>query len=129
MEINPVSDIRIRPDSVAGSSAGGNPSFEGVFQAEVAAAGGMRFSVHAQQRLDARNIQLTQQDVARIARSTDDAMAKGAKESLILMDRLALIVGVPNRTVITVMEPHEQANTVFTNIDSVVVVAKDEPSS
>jgi len=65
----------------------------------------------------------------RIARSTDDAMAKGAKESLVLMDRLALIVGVPNRTVITVMEPAEQGNTVFTNIDSVVVVAKDDPLS
>lgn len=129
MEINPVSDIRIQPDSVVRSSAGRNPSFEGAFQAEVAAAGGMRFSNHAQQRLDARNIQLTQQDVARIARSTDDAMAKGAKESLVLMGRLALIVGVPNRTVITVMEPHERANMVFTNIDSVVVVAKDEPSS
>lgn len=56
-------------------------------------------------------------------------MTKGSKESLVLMDRLALVVGVPNRTVITVMEPHEQVNTVFTNIDSVVVVARDVPSA
>ncbi len=41
------------------------------------------------------------------------------------MDRLALIVGVTNRTVITVIEPDAGENTVFTNIDSVVVVGRD----
>ena len=42
------------------------------------------------------------------------------------MDRLALIVGLPNRTVITVIEPNAAENTVFTNIDSVVVVGDPE---
>jgi flagellar operon protein len=54
-------------------------------------------------------------------------MAKGSKEALLVMDRLTLVLGVPNRTVITVMEPHERENTVFTNIDSVVMVAKGVP--
>lgn len=90
---------------------------------------GVRFSSHAQKRLDERNILLSDRDVMRISKSADDAMARGSKEALLLMDRLALVVGVSNRTVITVMEPHERENTVFTNIDSVVVVARDEPWS
>lgn len=102
--------------------------FADTLQSTMEASSQLRFSSHAQRRLNARNIQLTAQDVERLARSTDDAMTKGAKESLVLMDRLALVIGVPNRTVITVMEPHERANTVFTNIDSVVVVPKDAPS-
>ena len=41
------------------------------------------------------------------------------------MHRLALIVGVRNRTVTTVIEPHAGKNSVFTNIDSVVVVGRN----
>lgn len=85
----------------------------------------VRFSAHAMQRISDRNIQLSAADHARIAKSTDAASAKGSRETLVLMDRLALIVGVPNRTVITVIEPDAGENTVFTNIDSVVVVGSD----
>lgn len=77
------------------------------------------------QRISDRNIQLSAADHARLAKSTDAASAKGSREALLLMDRLALIVGVPNRTVITVIEPDAGENTVFTNIDSVVVVGRD----
>lgn len=85
----------------------------------------VRFSAHAMQRISDRNIQLSAADHARIAKSTDAASAKGSRETLVLMDRLALIVGVTNRTVITVIEPDAGENTVFTNIDSVVVVGRD----
>lgn len=128
MNVNPVSDPRSGLSSVAVSTGPSKANFGGILEAELSRTREMHFSHHAQQRLDDRNIQLTQQDVERIAQSTDDAMAKGSKESLVLMDRLALIVGVPNRTVITVLDANEQANRVFTNIDSVVVVAKDVPS-
>ncbi len=84
----------------------------------------VRFSAHAMQRISDRNIQLSAADHARIAKSTDAASAKGSREALLLMDRLALVVGVPNRTVITVIEPDAGENTVFTNIDSVVVVGR-----
>ena len=85
----------------------------------------VRFSAHAMQRLSDRNIELTAADHARIAESTDAASAKGSREALLLLDRLALIVGVPNRTVITVIEPDEGENTVFTHIDSVVIVGRE----
>ena len=90
--------------------------------ADAKAANEVRFSAHAQKRLHDRNIQLTDSDRARISASTKLAAAKGSREALLLMDRLALVVGVPSQTVITVMEPHAGDPSVFTNIDSVVVV-------
>lgn len=89
----------------------------------------VKFSGHALQRMRDRNIHLTDADHARIARSIDEAQAKGARETLLLMGRLAMIVGVPNRTVITVMEPSEGADAVFTNIDTVVVVGRAQDSA
>ena len=127
MRVQGIPDMPSELTRVHSASTRGDGSFATALQSSMTESGGLRFSHHAQRRLDARNIRLTPQDVERIARSADDAMTKGAKESLVLMDRLALVIGVPNRTVITVMEPHEQSNTVFTNIDSVVVVPRDVP--
>lgn len=88
--------------------------------------GTIKFSAHAQKRLADRSISLTDSDHARIARSADLAASKGAREALLLMDRLALVVGVPSRTVITVMEPQDGAPSVFTHIDSVVMVPRSD---
>ncbi len=97
-------------------------SFSDVLSGELGRSEGVRFSAHAQQRLDSRDIRLTPDDQARISRAVDQAAAKGARESLLLMDGIALVVSVPNRTVITALGTNEAANTVFTNIDSAVVV-------
>ena len=43
-------------------------------------------------------------------------------ESLVLVDDLAFIVNVPNRTVITAMEQGETNSNVFTNIDGAVIM-------
>jgi flagellar operon protein len=72
--------------------------------------------------LGERGIRLSDAELGRIAKAIDDAGAKGARESLLLMDRLALVVSVANRTVITALEPDGNQNAVFTNIDSVVVL-------
>ena len=108
-----------------GASAARSGDFASVLGSALGEARAVRFSAHAMQRIRERNIQLTPADHARIAESTDAASAKGSRETLVLMDRLALIVGVPNRTVITVIEPAAGENTVFTHIDSVVVVGRE----
>ncbi len=108
-----------------GASAARSGDFASVLDSALGETRAVRFSAHAMQRIRERNIQLTPSDHARIAESTDAASAKGAREALVLMDRLALIVGVPNRTVITVIEAVAGENTVFTNIDSVVVVGRE----
>ena len=52
----------------------------------------------------------------------DRAAAKGAKESLVLVDNAALVVSIKNRTVITAVDQAHLKENVFTNIDSAVIV-------
>lgn len=82
----------------------------------------VKFSAHALQRLRDRGITLSPDEKAGIARALDQAEAKGARDTLLLMDGKALVASVPNRTIITVVPATEGDDTVFTNIDSAVVV-------
>ena len=52
----------------------------------------------------------------------DQLARKGARESLVLLEDNAYIVGVPDRRVITVMSRGEAVGNIFTNIDSTLVV-------
>ncbi|HEX3047301.1 MAG TPA: flagellar biosynthesis protein, partial [Bacillota bacterium] len=54
--------------------------------------------------------------------AVNKAEAKGARESLILMDQMALVVSIKNRTVITAVDNESLKDNVFTNIDSAVIV-------
>ena len=47
---------------------------------------------------------------------------KGARDSLVLMQDLALVVSVKNNTVITAVDGESLKENVFTNIDSAVIV-------
>jgi flagellar operon protein len=60
----------------------------------------------------------------RLEAAVEKAGLKGGKESLILLDDLAFVVSVKNRTVITAVGADRMADNVFTNIDS-VVIARD----
>jgi len=82
----------------------------------------VKFSQHAQQRLQLRNIRLSPADMEKINAAVDRAAAKGAKDSLILMNDLAFVVSVKNKTVITAVDSNSMKEHVFTNIDSAVVV-------
>ena len=48
--------------------------------------------------------------------------AKGAKESLVYLNEVALIVSVPNKTVITAMDGNAAKENIFTNIDSAAII-------
>ena len=87
------------------------------------AIGGVKFSQHATQRLQTRNINLSPTQLNQLNSAVDKAAQKGSRESLILMNNeLALVVSVTNRTVITAMDGASIKDNVFTNIDSAVVV-------
>jgi flagellar operon protein len=83
---------------------------------------GLRFSNHAQKRLDDRTISLPEDGIQRLNEAVEKAKARGGKESLILMDDLALVVSIRNRVVITAVDANNRKNDVFTNIDSAVIV-------
>lgn len=82
----------------------------------------LRFSAHAMQRLESRNISLTGDDVARMNAMADKAAAKGAKQSLFILRDTALVVSIKNRTVITAVDQDSMKENVFTNIDSAAII-------
>jgi flagellar operon protein len=82
----------------------------------------IRFSKHAAQRLESRNISLSDEQSTRLENGVNQASDKGINESLVLVDSLAFIVNVPNRTVVTAMDQAETQSNVFTNIDGAVIM-------
>ena len=50
------------------------------------------------------------------------ASEKGINETLVIVDSLAFIVNVPNKTVVTAMDQKEAADNIFTNIDGAVII-------
>jgi flagellar operon protein len=89
--------------------------------AEQLGAGGIRVSAHAQQRLRQAEGQLDSGTADRLRNAVERAEEKGAKDSLILVDDLAFVVSVKNKTVVTAVENSRAKEGVFTNIDSVVI--------
>ena len=57
----------------------------------------------------------------RLEQAVGRAADKGSRDSLILLDELALVVSVQHRTVVTAMDETASKEHVFTNIDSVVI--------
>jgi flagellar operon protein len=82
---------------------------------------GIRFSRHAARRISARGISMDSGRISKLDAAVNAAGSKGARESLVLMDELALVVSVRNRTVITAMSSDETKGNVFTSIDSTVI--------
>jgi flagellar operon protein len=83
--------------------------------------GAVRWSAHAVERLAQRRTPVSAEMQQRLQGAVDDLAAKGARESLVLMDGLALVVSVANRTVITAVGSDRMKDQIFTNIDSAAV--------
>lgn len=98
-------------------AAGG--SFADLLDEEI---GQVKFSQHAAQRLKMRNLRFTPDDMKKLNQAVEKAASKGARESLVLMNDVALVVSVKNKTVITAMDGGSARENVFTNIDSAVIV-------
>lgn len=92
-------------------------SFDSIFKQELEK---VKFSNHALKRLESRNIQLSESDIEKIQSAVEKAELKGAKDSLVMMNKTAFIVNIPNKTVVTAMDVTNSNENVFTNIDSVV---------
>ncbi len=82
----------------------------------------LKVSSHAQTRLQSRNIDMGKDEWDRVLSGVERAAQKGARESLVLVDNVALVVSIKNRTVITAVDKEKLKENVFTNIDSAVIV-------
>jgi flagellar operon protein len=81
----------------------------------------VRFSAHAQTRLQSRRIELDSAHMDRLQGAVQKAAGKGSRDALVLMDDLAMVVSITNRTVVTVVDKENLKQNVFTNIDSAVI--------
>jgi flagellar operon protein len=81
----------------------------------------VQISRHAQRRLETRSIDLGPDELSRLSNAVDALTRKGANHSVVMLDRLALVVNVPSATVVTAVQPHGGREAVFTRIDSVVI--------
>lgn len=80
----------------------------------------LKFSGHAIGRLADRGVQLTGDKTLRLENAIDVAEKKGARDSLVLLDELAFVVSVKNRTVVTACDIQAMKEGVFTKIDSTI---------
>ena len=82
----------------------------------------LKFSKHALGRLSDRNIELSEGQLERLNDGARKAGQKGIRDSLVIVDQLAFIVNVPNRTVVTAMDSTETTENIFTNINGAVIM-------
>lgn len=109
--------IQTRPAAPAATSGGSQGiDFQSLLQDR------LKVSGHAQTRLQSRNIALDEAQWDRVMEGVNRAAAKGSRESLVMVDDVALIVSVKNRTLITAVDQGQLRENVFTNIDSAVIV-------
>lgn len=81
----------------------------------------LRFSRHALERVQRRNIPLDPSTLARLHEGVGRAAGKGSRDSLVLVDGTAFVVSVANRTVVTAVGAQNMREHVFTNLDSAVI--------
>ncbi len=97
-------------------------SFANILSNKINEENKVQFSKHAEMRLSMRSINLTNEQMNRIEEGVNLAKEKGIKDSLVLIDNLALVVNTSNKIVITAMAKENEKENVFTKIDGAVIV-------
>ncbi|MDR1689581.1 MAG: flagellar biosynthesis protein [Clostridiales bacterium] len=94
--------------------------FQRVLESKIEESTKIQFSKHASLRLSARNINLSGEQIQRVESGMKKAREKGIKDSLVMVDDVALVVNVKSKLVITAISA--DTDNVFTNIDGAVIV-------
>lgn len=84
--------------------------------------GELQFSKHAQKRATERGIDVSSDMLDRLNEAVDKAREKGAKDIAVIGRNEAFIVNVPNNVVVTTIAGTEMKDSIFTNIDSAVIL-------
>jgi len=92
-------------------------SFDEIFNTEL---NKIKFSAHAQNRINSRDILLDDESVERLSGAVEKAEEKGSRESLVIFDDKAFIVNIPSKTIITALDKMQLNSNIITNIDSAV---------
>lgn len=95
-------------------------SFKNILESKAKASNNIQFSKHASMRLGNRNINLSNSQMKRVEQGIEKAKEKGIKDSLVLVDNVALVVNIKNNIVITAIQ--NDNDKVYSNIDGAVIV-------
>ncbi len=112
------------PESLKGKRSAEGKSFADILNQKSEELNGLskvRFTKHAAERLVDRNIELSDEQLQRLTKGTEEAGSKGIDSSLVMVDDLAFIVNTGSKTVVTAMDPGNNDKNVFTNIDGAVI--------
>ncbi len=118
----PIGGVEGIPSRQPVAPAEGASDFRDILLEKISREHGIKFSAHAQTRVQSRNLPLDGENLEKLVQAVDQAQRKGAHDSLILLNDMAFIVNVDNRTVITAMDNEGLKENVFTNIDSAVIM-------
>lgn len=97
-------------------------TFSELIKGELQKTEGIRFSKHAAQRVQEREIEVSQRLMTDLNQAVEKAKAKGAKDVVIIGTDGAFIVNIPHNLVVTTMNGTEMKEAIFTNIDSAVLL-------
>ena len=96
-------------------------AFKDLLNSSLEKQSGLTFSSHAAERLRSRNITMGLEDLNRLSTAVSKAEEKGSRDALVLMDNLAFVGNVKNKTIVTVMTSDQMRDKVVTNIDSTIL--------
>ena len=82
----------------------------------------IKFSKHAVERMQIRDINLSNNEISKIEDAINKASTKGVKEALILMDDKAFIANIKSKTIVTTVNREQLKNNIFTNIDGAIII-------
>lgn len=118
----PVIKPNITPNTNQRQNVTPNQGFDSLLQQQIYRQTEVKFSKHALDRLQSRNIKLSTEDISKINDAVNKAAEKGVKEALIIMGNTALVTSIRNKTVITAATEENLKSNVFTNIDGAIII-------
>ncbi len=119
---NQVNQVSQRQLNNLQSYPGYGLNFSAMLEQQLNKTDGLQFSKHAKERVEQRGIEVTDTLLDGLNQAVEKAREKGAKDVVIIGEKGAFIVNVPNKVVVTTMTQSEMKDNVFTNIDSAIIL-------
>lgn len=118
-QITNAGDLKLKH---AAAQAEQGVQFGEVLKQRIGSQQNVQFSKHAAQRVQQRGIEMTDGLMNDLNQAIQRAREKGAKDVVVIGEKGAFIVNVPNNVVVTTMSGTEMKENIFTNIDSAVLI-------
>jgi len=114
---------QVQPRVLGGSAPGEAGQLRNLLEQTIARQDSIKFSSRLLgiDRLRSRNIILGNEDVNRLNAAVNKAEGKGSRDALILMNDMAFVVSIKNKTIITAITDDQMQDKVITNIDSTII--------